>query len=54
MNVNTPLLSVGQAADQGCASTFTKAKVMICDEKEIEITLKKTPLIEGKRGNNGL
>jgi hypothetical protein len=39
MNVNTLLLSVGQAADQGCVSIFTKAKVMICDEKEIEITL---------------
>jgi hypothetical protein len=54
MNVNTPLLLVGQAADQGCVSIFTRAKVIICDEKEIEITLKKTPLVEGKRGNNGL
>jgi hypothetical protein len=54
MNVNTPLLSVGQAADQGCVSIFTKAKVMICDEKEIEIILEKPPIIEGKRGNNGL
>jgi hypothetical protein len=40
MNVNTPLLSVGQASDQGCVSIFTKAKIDICDEKEIEITLK--------------
>jgi hypothetical protein len=51
MNVNTPLLSVGQVADQGCVSIFTKAKVMICDEKEIKITLEKPPLVEGKRGN---
>jgi len=54
MKVNTPLLSVGQAADQGCVSVFTKEKVIICDEKEIKITLKKPPLVEGKRGRNGL
>jgi hypothetical protein len=43
MKVNTPLLSVGQAADQGCVPVFTKEKVMICDENEIKIKLT-TPL----------
>jgi hypothetical protein len=54
MKVNTPLLSVGQAADQGCVSVFTKEKVIICDENEIKIKLTTPPLVEGKRGRNGL
>jgi hypothetical protein len=54
MKVNTLLLSVGQAADQGCVSVFTKEKVIICDENEIKIKLTTPPLVEGKRGRNGL
>jgi hypothetical protein len=54
MKVNTLLLSVGQVADQGCVSVFTKEKVMICDENEIKIKLTAPPLVEGKRGRNGL
>jgi hypothetical protein len=46
MKVNTPLLSVGQAGDQGCVSVFTKEKVMICDENEFKIKLSTPPLVE--------
>lgn len=54
MKVNQPLFSVGQAADQGCVAVFTKDKVLICDENDINVTLTKPPLVEGKRGRNGL
>ena len=30
MNVNQPLFSVGQAADEGCVTVFTKKKKIIC------------------------
>ena len=54
MSVNASLLSVGQAADAGCVSIFTKEKVLICDGDAIEVTLHKPPLLEGRRGNHGL
>ena len=54
MSVNASLLSVGQAADAGCVSIFTKEKVLICDGDAIEVTLHKPPLLEGCRGNHGL
>ena len=54
MNVNQPLLSVGQAANEGCVTVFTKKKVIICDENKIDIQLSASPLVEGDRGRNGL
>ena len=54
MKVNTPLLSVGQAADEGCVTVFTKEKVIICDENNIEIKLTSPPLVMGTRGRSGL
>jgi hypothetical protein len=30
--------------------SFSKEKVIICDENEIKIKLTKPPLVEGKRG----
>ena len=54
MPINTSLLSVGQATDAGCVAIFTKEKVLICDEHDVNVSLIKPALLEGARGRNGL
>ena len=54
MNVNQPLLSVGQAADEGCVTVFTKEEVIICDEKQVKVKLHAPPFVRGVRGRNRL
>ena len=53
-NVNQTLLSVGQAADAGCVTVFTKTEAIICDEKQIEVKLHAPPLVRDVRGRNKL
>ena len=54
MDVNQPLLSVGQTTDKGCVTVFTKKKVIICNKSKIDIKPSNPPLVEGDRSRNGL
>ena len=49
------LLSMGQVCDAGCVGVFKEKEMIISNEDDIEITLKKDPILTGKRnGNNDL
>ena len=55
MDLNQPLLSVGQTEDKGCVTVFTKKKIIIfCYKNKKIIKLIKPPLVEGERDCNRL
>ncbi len=52
--LHTPLLSIGQACDAHCTAIFTSDQMHLLHNKDVDITMKATPILTGTRTNNGL